>query len=249
MTGGRLGVSRASTEMSLELQERAWRWALELLGETACRNIEERTLRFLEEAIELAQATGLRKERVERLVEYVYARPRGELAQEVGGVMVTLWVLGRALGIDVAPSAEAELERCRRPDVSKKIRRRQAEKRKALIAAEGPVQRYRRQVDALNAAVTGAIMDAEAHPQGSSEWRTGHRRVAGAEEAIAERESGASVEGIIARLGAVHAWLNAGEPERALTLAKRYETEIAESERVARKRLREMAEIAERLVK
>jgi len=115
-------------------QERAWRWAVDVLGIDACTSIEERTLRFVEEAVELAQATGLSSGAAKRLIDYVYARPVGEPAQEVGGIMVTLWVLSRALGIDVKTAALSELERCETAEVRKKVRRRQKEKREAGVA-------------------------------------------------------------------------------------------------------------------
>lgn len=64
-------------------------WVVECLGQTRGADRAERAQRALEEAIELAQACGCPEEDAIALVRYVYARPAGTVAQEVGGVMVT----------------------------------------------------------------------------------------------------------------------------------------------------------------
>ncbi len=68
--------------------------------------------RFLEEALELVQAGGCTKDEAIRLVEYVYNRPVGVIAQEVGGTMVTLAALCSAFHTDLFWCADTELERC-----------------------------------------------------------------------------------------------------------------------------------------
>lgn len=72
---------------------------------------EERTHRFLEEALELAQAHGCTKADALALVEYVFARPDGEPLQETGAVLVTLAALSNTVGIDMNEAGERELER------------------------------------------------------------------------------------------------------------------------------------------
>jgi hypothetical protein len=82
--------------------------------------------RFLEEALELSQASGCSSEDAHRLVDYVFSRPVGRLEPEVGGVMVTLAALCAAAGIDLKNAADRELERnWSRIDA---IRRKQANK-------------------------------------------------------------------------------------------------------------------------
>ena len=71
----------------------------------------ERAMRFAEEAIELVQACGLEASEVERLVNYVFAKPPGEIHQEIGGVMVTLFALGHAKELRVLGCAHTEIER------------------------------------------------------------------------------------------------------------------------------------------
>jgi len=82
--------------------------------------------RFLEEALELAQASGCSSEDAHRLIDYVFSRPIGRPELEVGSVMVTLAALCTAAGIDMNNAADRELERnWARIDA---IRRKQANK-------------------------------------------------------------------------------------------------------------------------
>lgn len=71
----------------------------------------DRTFRFLEEALELAQACGCTTKEAETLLKYVFGRPAGEPAQEIGGVMVTLSALCYTMDVDLKQSAVAELNR------------------------------------------------------------------------------------------------------------------------------------------
>lgn len=71
----------------------------------------ERTHRFLEEALELAQANGCSQDDAVALVHYVFGRPKGEPSQEVGGVMVTLASLCSASGIHMGEAGDGELAR------------------------------------------------------------------------------------------------------------------------------------------
>ena len=78
----------------------------------------------------------------------------------------------------------------------------------------------------MNQRVTNAIIRAEGLPAGSQEaWAAVHD-VSALEESIAMLAPPDDLEGEIARLGAVTAALNAGEPLRALQLAERF---LAES--------------------
>lgn len=71
----------------------------------------ERTHRFLEEALELAQANGCSREDAAALVDYVFGRPQGRPEQEVGGVMVTLASLCSASDINMDEAGDRELDR------------------------------------------------------------------------------------------------------------------------------------------
>jgi hypothetical protein len=100
-----------SDENLLTFQARVSSWLQACFGEFARSDREERTHRFLEEAIELAQANGCSKQDAMRLVDYVYSRPEGNADQEVGGVMVTLAGLCSASNISLHDAADQELER------------------------------------------------------------------------------------------------------------------------------------------
>lgn len=93
-------------------QPRCRDWAVACLDEAAVKNTRERTFRFLEEALELGQATGATREDALQLVDYVFGRPVGEPFQEVGGTMTTLASLCNAIDINLVTAAENELFRC-----------------------------------------------------------------------------------------------------------------------------------------
>lgn len=73
--------------------------------------MSERRHRFLEEAIELAQASGCTREDARIIVDYVFDRPAGAQEQEVGGVMVTLAALCNALKLTMSDAGDKELAR------------------------------------------------------------------------------------------------------------------------------------------
>lgn len=83
-------------------------WAVEVFGPIAA-DPHERASRFLEEAIELAHAVGLNRERVDGLTARVYSRSRGDVAREAGQVGITLLALCECLGrLSHGMSAETE---------------------------------------------------------------------------------------------------------------------------------------------
>ena len=92
-------------------QQRVQPWMMACFGDEISADKVERNDRFTEESLELGQACGMTKDRVLALVDYVYDRPLGEPAQEVGGVMVTLAALCLAQGLDMHNAAEVELAR------------------------------------------------------------------------------------------------------------------------------------------
>jgi hypothetical protein len=86
-------------------------WLLTCFGESIARDRQERSHRFLEEALETVQAAGTTASEAHQLVDYVFGRPVGELPQEIGGTMVTLAALCLAHQVDMAEAGEAELAR------------------------------------------------------------------------------------------------------------------------------------------
>ena len=91
-------------------------------------DMTERGDRLLEEVLELLQANGYDSARVPTLVNYVFGRPVGEPAQEVGGVMVTLAGYCWVAGLDMHAAGDAELARISQPEVMAKIRAKQEAK-------------------------------------------------------------------------------------------------------------------------
>lgn len=96
-----------------DFQKRVDDFVTEAFSPVDARSVEERTYRFVEEALELAQSTGCTREEAMRLVEYVFSRPVGERWQEAGGTMLTLCALCTAVGLDHEECGERELERAR----------------------------------------------------------------------------------------------------------------------------------------
>lgn len=91
----------------------------------------------------------------------------------------------------------------------------------AMLLAQHPPVDHRREIDRLNRSVTKAILDAEMLPPGS-EAKHAFRLVAEIEQKLAAILAGDTLEGEIARLGSVSAWMSAQEFVRAVALAKQY---------------------------
>jgi hypothetical protein len=92
-------------------QDRVQPWMNACFGAEISGDRLERGDRLLEEVLELLQSGDYPPERVAALVSYVWNRPKGEPAQEVGGVMVTLAAYCLAHGLDMHDAAETELAR------------------------------------------------------------------------------------------------------------------------------------------
>lgn len=95
-----------------KFQHKVVEWAVKCFGVEPVIDKVERADRFIEEALETYQACGQSKERAQRVMDYVYGRPVGDVRQELGGVMVTLATLANANGIILEDAAQLELERC-----------------------------------------------------------------------------------------------------------------------------------------
>lgn len=111
-----------------DFQDNCADWVKDTFGEEKAANVQQRSWRFLEEALELGQSVGISKEEAYQLVDYVFGRPIGEVSQELGGTMTTLAALSEALGLCMITAGQVELERCRVPEIQEKIRRKEATK-------------------------------------------------------------------------------------------------------------------------
>lgn len=79
-------------------------WVRRCFGEACATDGPERGARVLEEALELAQVAGLPLARAAHLTNHVYSKPVGAIAQEIGGVAITLLSFAAYAGL----SADAE---------------------------------------------------------------------------------------------------------------------------------------------
>ncbi len=86
-------------------------WANRAFGREHMSNMLVRSLRIAEEAVELAQAFDVPKGTMLLLVEKVYARPKGNWEQEVGGVLMTTYLMCAKYGLDPEEFFAVELRR------------------------------------------------------------------------------------------------------------------------------------------
>ncbi len=85
-------------------------WAISTFGVIAILK-DERASRFLEEALELAQAQGLREAIAETILARVYARKPGDVETEIGQALLTLECLAENLGLCADELAGREFDR------------------------------------------------------------------------------------------------------------------------------------------
>jgi hypothetical protein len=84
---------------------------VECWGAAAYESVEERAMRLFEEAAEVMQALDVPREKLDRLLDVVGSRAKGEIKQELGGVCVTLLVLAQRLGASLDAIELDEIER------------------------------------------------------------------------------------------------------------------------------------------
>lgn len=103
----------ARDERQVEVSE----WCNAAFGEEQTNNVPQRAIRMLEEAIEAYQSATVgmsadeTKKKAHALVEYVMDRLAGNLAQECGGLGLTLLALCQAAGISADAEELREIER------------------------------------------------------------------------------------------------------------------------------------------
>lgn len=103
-----LAVARA---LRSERQQQVYAWAFRCFGMAHATDPRQRGLRMLEEAIELYQATDGDQAKAHQLVDFIFARPKGEIGQELGGLGVTLLALAAAVGKDADAEEATEVAR------------------------------------------------------------------------------------------------------------------------------------------
>jgi hypothetical protein len=73
-------------------------WAKRSFGEDQMKNPGTRALRVVEEAIELCQSVHVDKALVHQCVDEMYAREPGDPVQEIGGVLMTIYLFIASMG-------------------------------------------------------------------------------------------------------------------------------------------------------
>lgn len=86
-------------------------WASAAFGTEQTTNIEQRGLRLAEETIEACQAAGCDAAMLHKLIDYVYSRPVGAVAQELGGVGLCTLAMANAAGLSADAIEQAEVAR------------------------------------------------------------------------------------------------------------------------------------------
>lgn len=92
------------------------RWASTTFGPASANDLPNRAARVAEEAIELAQCEGVPQAQVQKILERVYSRPKGERRQEAAGVFATLIIYAKAAKIDLWRVLNSEQQRVEKTD-------------------------------------------------------------------------------------------------------------------------------------
>jgi NTP pyrophosphatase (non-canonical NTP hydrolase) len=92
-------------------QEQVHDWCAAAFGADHASSIPQRGLRLLEEAIELAQAAGCDRAMCHKLIDHIFDKPAGTIAQELGGVGVTVLAFAAAANLSADGCERVEVTR------------------------------------------------------------------------------------------------------------------------------------------
>lgn len=120
---------------TIDAQKRNRRWVESRLGATAM-NLHERGMRSAEENSELVQCCGVTEEDYISIVRHVYAKPVGDIQQELGGAGMTLLGVADSAGYVLSQCVDKELERVESMP-HERFRKRQSENAAKGIGAPG----------------------------------------------------------------------------------------------------------------
>lgn len=81
-------------------QEAIVEWGVRAFGANMAAP-DRRAIRLCEETFEVAQAIGLPKDQVHALLDYVYAKPVGDIKTELGDVGICLMALASSLNLNM----------------------------------------------------------------------------------------------------------------------------------------------------
>ena len=115
-------------------QRAAAEWVSRTFGPECMTDTGERSKRVLEEVAELCQAEGMPEQMAHDIVTYVYARPVGDIGQEIGGARLTLLAYAVSRGLSADQCERNEVERVLAMD-PEYFKRRIAEKAAAGVSS------------------------------------------------------------------------------------------------------------------
>jgi hypothetical protein len=92
-------------------QRKVGEWCEAAFGTEHATSLPQRGVRLLEEAIEAYQAAGGDLAMGHKLLDFVFARPVGQLGQELGGIGITLLALAQAAGLSADGEEAREFDR------------------------------------------------------------------------------------------------------------------------------------------
>jgi hypothetical protein len=113
-------------------------WCARAFGADHASSLPQRGIRMLEEAAEAAQAAGVRREMAHKLIDYVWDRPAGELAQELGGVGVTVLALAQAAKLSADTCEQDEIARVLAKPIEHFAKRNRVKNDAGFNVAEAP---------------------------------------------------------------------------------------------------------------
>ncbi|AXQ68713.1 hypothetical protein HOU00_gp412 [Caulobacter phage CcrPW] len=87
-------------EVKARLQVNLAHWLERCLGRQTLLSRKDRAIRVLEEAIELAQAAGIPRDKALEQLDHTYGRPKGRPYQEIAGVLNATLLAAEAYGYD-----------------------------------------------------------------------------------------------------------------------------------------------------
>lgn len=86
-------------------------WVEETFGAQSQRNKRERAVRFLEEALELAQASGVGAHMVQHIIHRVFSKPADNPVLELRQCVSTLMALAHEYDVTLQECADVEFKR------------------------------------------------------------------------------------------------------------------------------------------
>ncbi|HEX8851259.1 MAG TPA: hypothetical protein VF761_17165 [Gemmatimonadaceae bacterium] len=112
-------------------------WCVQAFGAGHAASVPQRAVRLLEEVLEACQAAGVDPDMAHRLVDFVYARPCGDITKELGGVGVTLLALAEACGVDADVEEVREIRRVMAKPLAEMTARNEAKNAAGFAVAGG----------------------------------------------------------------------------------------------------------------